>query len=98
MKVFISLFVFLLFVGNTYAGKIDTFTRVVFLILKNRKVQDMIKEGRWGDLLITIVTGVIIFLVFGALLSIGCEIWTWNKDRQKKQNSVEKADPPKDAE
>lgn len=27
MKVFISLFVFLLFVGNTYAGKADVFFR-----------------------------------------------------------------------
>lgn len=51
-----------------------------------------------GRLLTTIVTGVIIFLAFVALLYIGCEIWTWNKDRQKKQNSVEKADPPEDAE
>ena len=102
MKIFISLFAFLLFIGNTYAGKIDTFYSVAshafYTFNKNPEVRDMVKEGRWGDLLTTFITGVIIFLAFVALLSIGCEIWTWNKDRQKKQNSVEKADPPKDAE
>ena len=102
MKIFISLFDFLLFIGNTYAGKIDTFYRVAshafYTFNKNPEVRDMVKEGRWGDLLTTFITGVIIFLAFVALLSNGSEIWTWNKDRQKKQNSVEKADPPKDAE
>ena len=64
---------------------------------KNPEVRDMVKEGRWGDLLTTFITGVIIFLAFVALLSIGYGIWAWNKDRQKKQNSIEKANPPKDA-
>ena len=36
------------------------------------------------------------YLIF-VLAFIGYGIWVWNKDRQKKQNSVEKADPPKDA-
>lgn len=102
MKIFISLFAFLLFIGNTYAGKIDTFYRVAshafYTFNKNPEVRDMVKEGRWGDLLTTFITGVIIFLAFVALLSIGCEIWTWNKDRQKKQNDIENTNPPEDAE
>lgn len=60
-------------------------------------MRDMVKEGRWGDLLTTIVTGVIIFLAC-VLLSIGYGIWTWNKERQNQQNDIENTDPPKDAE
>lgn len=110
MKVFISLFVFLLFVGNTYAGKPDVFFRIashsfriIFRIFsKNPELRDMVKEGRWGDLLTAFVSWLtspvgIIFLAC-VLLSIGYGIWTWNKERQNQQNSVEKADPPKDAE
>lgn len=36
------------------------------------------------------------YLIF-VLAFIGYGIWVWNKDRQKKQNRVEKANPPKDA-
>ena len=101
MKIYFPLFAFLLFIGNTYAGKIDTFYRVAshafYTFNKNPEVRDMVKEGRWGDLLTTFITGVIIFLAC-VLLSIGYGIWTWNKERQNQQNDIENTNPPKDAE